>query len=607
MARPTPTSGVAHVLLGLRRVFNDPRQALELLSLAGETPATLQRREMLGRLNPITNRLDRQAPLPRDVRFALMLLVVIVTGVAMLAAQFLPSLDLISSGTRQHLVRLIMTWLLLYLGATAALPSTAETVRSRLGPAPFYFLAGAAFVYALAPLPETFRSSLVFALVGGAAVSVAARTAWPTWWVSDRNRHGETLLLFAALVLLAVAATFAPHALRSLVGGCALSALVIHLFDITSWPWWANQRPQIHKMPAILVTVWWVHVMARRLLLAESVQRRVGSWRQRVEWDLHDRIERAAAAIEALYPTRRLPNAKRKSTATLAAALQLSEAELAATDLSYTVRYVSKRSGGTRVLHVPNHQLMKIQRDIHQHFLKRLRVHDCAFAYRRGASSSLHAAQHVSSEAVVRVDLRDFFGNIREARARAYFVRIGWSQTAADLLVRLTFHQGTLPQGAPTSPVLSNLLNYRLDYRMERMAARLGARYTRYSDDLVFSWPRNKRPRIGELLRRSRFIIESEGYRVNRKKTAVMRKTGRQLVSGLVVNEGLNVTRSKRRELRAAQHYESTGRPSMMTDRQLRGHEAYHASVGKLRDSLAASGAAAPTPQVRLPFGSKSK
>ncbi|MCH8042575.1 MAG: RNA-directed DNA polymerase [Planctomycetes bacterium] len=135
-----------------------------------------------------------------------------------------------------------------------------------------------------------------------------------------------------------------------------------------------------------------------------------------------------------------------------------------------------------------------------------------------------------------------------------YFRAIGWNRPAAKLLVKLCTWQGALPQGAPTSPRLSNLVNYRLDARLAGLAARHGATYTRYADDLTFSFAEDDRDSVGRVRCAARLILEEEGYRPHHRKFQARRRHQRQQVTGLVVNRRVNLSRSTRRWLRAVEH-----------------------------------------------------
>ena len=247
---------------------------------------------------------------------------------------------------------------------------------------------------------------------------------------------------------------------------------------------------------------------------------------------------------------------------------------------------IPKRSGGTRRILAPDDDLKQLQRRILRRLLGRLRAHPAAMGFERNRSIVTNARVHVGQAAVLRMDLIDFFPSTSARRVRKYFRRIGWNRQAARLLVRLCCHEGGLPQGAPTSPRLSNLVNYRLDARLAGMARRLLAVYTRYADDITISFSEDAEARevatswleeywtspwtgkrililpetatsgniryMQDFVRR---VARDEGYRAHgRKKTSVRRRHHCQTVTGLVVNDRVNLPRSTRRWLRAVEH-----------------------------------------------------
>src|SRR5262245_16016428 len=195
-------------------------------------------------------------------------------------------------------------------------------------------------------------------------------------------------------------------------------------------------------------------------------------------------LGRLAAALRRLW--RGLREGRSLSVAELARRLGVPEDRLALKP-AYQPREIPKRSGGTRLLHVPSDDLKDLQRTILRRLLKRLRCHPAAKGFQPGESIVSHASLHAGRAVVVRLDLRDFFPSTGSGRVYQYFRRIGWNRPAARLLTNLCTHRGGLPQGAPTSPRLSNLLNHRLDARLTAMAARLGAHYSRYADDITLS------------------------------------------------------------------------------------------------------------------------
>jgi hypothetical protein len=212
---------------------------------------------------------------------------------------------------------------------------------------------------------------------------------------------------------------------------------------------------------------------------------------------------------------------------------------------------------------------------------------------------------------VLKVDLKGFFPTVTMRRAKGVFRRAGYRDPIATLLAlicteaprEIVEHEGKryfiamgprcLPQGAPTSPALTNTICLRLDRRLTGLADRLGWRYTRYADDLTFSLPaaHKEAPKLGLLLGSIGRIAADEGFQVHPKKTHVARSGGRQQVTGLVVNgDGApRVPRALRRQIRAAIHNVSQGKPLREGDTLARitGYAAYvHMTDPKLGAKL---------------------
>jgi hypothetical protein len=137
-----------------------------------------------------------------------------------------------------------------------------------------------------------------------------------------------------------------------------------------------------------------------------------------------------------------------------------------------------------------------------------------------------------------------------------------------------------LPQGAPTSPILSNLVNYGMDARLAGLAKRSGAIYSRYADDIIFSFEKDDRRFIRGVVRRVRRILFANGYIMHgRPKLKWMRRHQPQTVTGLVVNEKVQLPRRIRRWLRAVEHHMKTGRPATLTSQELAGWKAYQQMI----------------------------
>lgn len=245
----------------------------------------------------------------------------------------------------------------------------------------------------------------------------------------------------------------------------------------------------------------------------------------------------------------------------------------------YTYRWVPKRNGPPRLIEAPKQLLKGLQRKILREILDPVAPHDCAHGFRRGRSCLTGAQLHAGEDIVVTMDLEDFFPSVAIRAVHGLFRSLGYPWVVTRLLTGLCstvtpamlfnslaagkrpgrdsrdrFLQGHLPQGAPTSPALANLCVRRLDCRLDGLARRLGARYTRYGDDLAFSGDGEFAARCGGFLRMASAICADEGFAVNRAKTRVMRQGGRQRVTGLTVNDHINVRRGDYDRLKATLH-----------------------------------------------------
>jgi hypothetical protein len=276
----------------------------------------------------------------------------------------------------------------------------------------------------------------------------------------------------------------------------------------------------------------------------------------------------------------------------LARRLKTTPQQLQATKVSYCQFQVPKRSGGTRTISAPDPQLKTLQRLILRRVLGGLAAHPAACGFEAGQSIVTNALPHVGKSVIVKLDVKDFFGSTTAARVEAYLRLIGWDAESAALLVRLCTYNGSLPQGAPTSPRLSNLVNFRLDSRLAGAAESIGCAYTRYADDLTFShnddqWEGTQdgnrkipRPavspgRINDIIWMAKKILSDEGYRIHtRKKLQIRRRHQRQQVTGLVVNAAPALPRPTRRWLRAVEHHVATNRPATLRPQQLQGWRA---------------------------------
>jgi hypothetical protein len=245
----------------------------------------------------------------------------------------------------------------------------------------------------------------------------------------------------------------------------------------------------------------------------------------------------------------------------------------------YHHRWVAKARGGWRLLEAPKPRLKRIQRWLLDNVLSAIPASDVAHGFVGGRSVRTFVAPHVGRAVVVRMDLADFFASVSRARVAALFRRVGYPRRVAAALAGLCtapapervldehpragadlaqrflanarLRDAHLPQGAPTSPALSNLAAWRLDRRLAALAAGFGATMTRYADDLAFSGDEAFERSLRFLVARVGAIALEEGFRVNHRKTRVMRQGRRQTLCGVVVNDTANLPRRERDRLRA--------------------------------------------------------
>jgi len=205
-------------------------------------------------------------------------------------------------------------------------------------------------------------------------------------------------------------------------------------------------------------------------------------------------------------------------------------------DRMYRRRELPKKSGGTRVLQVPKGELKQVQRRLNG-LLQRVELPECMHGCRPGHSIVHNALPHVGKPMVVKIDVKDFFASVRPDHVYRAFVGLGCSPDVSHVLTRLTTHKFELPQGAPTSPALANLVFAPIALRFQRLAEAHRADYTDYVDDNAFSGPRYL-PRLLPLICK---ILGQSGFRVKTEKSRGLDRSGEQVVTGVKVNVRLDV------------------------------------------------------------------
>jgi len=222
---------------------------------------------------------------------------------------------------------------------------------------------------------------------------------------------------------------------------------------------------------------------------------------------------------------------------------------------------IKKKSGGERQIFAPDSKLKFIQRRLAYIlsliYLGRPSVH----GFMRGRSIITNAELHARRRLLLNIDLEDFFPTIHFGRVRGRLLAHPYdlSRSGATIVAGFCCHWGKLPQGAPTSPIISNMICSKLDYELQRLTHSEHCTYSRYADDIVFSTTRGSfsenmveittgKQEIGSKLNT---FITGNGFKVNQKKTRIRFNTERQEVTGLVVNSFPNVKRSLVKQIRA--------------------------------------------------------
>lgn len=237
---------------------------------------------------------------------------------------------------------------------------------------------------------------------------------------------------------------------------------------------------------------------------------------------------------------------------------------------------------GHRVLHIPCEQLMQMQRNLLNDLqaCSNVNTSNVAHAFMPNRSIKTMAERHVDQPLVIRIDIKDFFPTINSNMVREAMFDAGYPTWLIRRTLQICFYKGSLPQGAPTSPLLSNVVGRMLDkriiglckswrhpvysnrktyrhtdangkktYRQNDRVAEI--RYTRYADDLVFSSSYKDLPLI---INPIAFVLKKAGFTVNRKKISVNRKSSRQIICGITVNEKLSKPKPYRKRVRAMLH-----------------------------------------------------
>lgn len=210
-----------------------------------------------------------------------------------------------------------------------------------------------------------------------------------------------------------------------------------------------------------------------------------------------------------------------------------------------------RRVGKYRIISVPQMALKNMQVWILENILYEEPCHKNATGFIPGKSIVNNALPHVKKEYILKMDIKDFFPSIDYYRVRSIFFNINHDIKLANALANMCTYEGHLPQGAPTSPYLSNLICIDLDKRIAQLCIKYNLSYTRYADDITISGNNN----IFWIKNIVEKILKENGFVVNNEKTIILKPGDMKQVTGLVVNESLSIPKQTLRELRQKIYY----------------------------------------------------
>ena len=218
----------------------------------------------------------------------------------------------------------------------------------------------------------------------------------------------------------------------------------------------------------------------------------------------------------------------------------------------YHTVYLPKSDGSKRKLSVPDLILKPVQKSIADNILIQYPISKYAKAYKPGSSIQKNARPHVGKKKILKLDIEGFFDHILYSRVKdTVFYEEKYSESIRILLTMLCYYNDSLPQGAPTSPAITNIIMYDFDETVGAFCNEKNIAYTRYCDDMTFSGCFDER----EIISFVKGELRKLGLFLKNRKTAVISASKRQVVTGIVVNEKLNVTKDYKKTIRQEIYY----------------------------------------------------
>ncbi len=216
----------------------------------------------------------------------------------------------------------------------------------------------------------------------------------------------------------------------------------------------------------------------------------------------------------------------------------------------YKKAFIPKKNEEMRTLYIPDEKLKYMQRVILNEFLLEYKISKCATAYHKGSNLLSNAQPHLNKKFLLKLDIQDFFGSITFGRVYKMF-SAHFPNQYAKLFAELCCYKDKLVQGAPTSPAISNIIMLNFDNKIEEYCLNNSISYTRYCDDITLSSDSN----LNAVYYKIKKELQKNGFELNSRKTHFVKYTHQQNVTGIVVNEKIQVSAQYRKKLRQELYY----------------------------------------------------
>lgn len=220
----------------------------------------------------------------------------------------------------------------------------------------------------------------------------------------------------------------------------------------------------------------------------------------------------------------------------------------------YRAFSIRKRDGGERHLKAPYPSLKEIQSWILNNILKKKKVSPYAKAYVPKTSIKDNVRFHTNHKIVLKFDINDFFGSLQKKAVIKAFLDMGYERKLSYILASICCLDNALPQGAPTSPYLSNIIFEHIDQRLSKYLKKLGLCYTRYSDDITISGDIHEE-QIPHIMAFLKYLLGFYKLTLNESKTKVLRQNHKQYITGAIVNKKISADSKLKKSLRQQMYY----------------------------------------------------